>query len=252
MIEFFYAPTPNGWKVAIALEGLPYRVTPVFFNRGDQFKPEFLKISPNNRMPAIIDHDAGDGQAPLSVFESGAILIYLAEKSKRFLPEDRAGRFQTIQWLMWQMGGLGPMAGQHGHFFLYAPEKIPYAIDRYRAETMRLYKVLDAQLEKTGRYLAGDTYTIADMACFPWIMTHKAQTIPIEDFPNVKRWFTELRARPAVIRGTSLEKETFANRTDFASEEDRRAFFGISRKSSCARAHDAARPLSPNDGEVLA
>ena len=202
MIDLHYAPTPNGWKVSIMLEelGLPYRVIPVNIRAGEQFRPEFLAISPNNRIPAIVDHGPADRGEPFAVFETGAILIYLAEKTGRFLPPDMRGRSRVIQWVMWQMGGLGPMLGQHGHFVLYAAEKIPYAIERYRDEAARLYGVLDRQLGKTGSYVAGD-YSIADIACFPWTMTHKAQGFTLDDYPNVKRWYAEIRARPKVQAG---------------------------------------------------
>src|SRR6478752_7762188 len=168
MIDLHYAPTPNGWKISIMLEelGLPYTVIPVNIRAGEQFKAEFLAISPNNRIPAIVDHAPAGGGEPFSVFETGAILIYLAEKTGRLLPTDMRGRSRVVQWVMWQMGGLGPMLGQHGHFALYAPEKIPYAVERYRDEAARLYRVLDTQLGKTGAYVAGD-YSIADIDCFP-------------------------------------------------------------------------------------
>jgi len=224
MIDLHYAPTPNGWKISIVLEelGLPYTVIPVDIRAGDQFKPEFLAISPNNRIPAIVDHASSDGGEPFSVFETGAILIYLAEKTGRLLPSDMRGRSTVLQWVMWQMGGLGPMLGQHGHFLLYAPEKIPYAIDRYRREAARLYRVLDTQLGKAGRYIAGD-YSIADIACFPWTMTHKAQGFTLDDYPNVKRWYAEVRARPQVQAGLAIGKfvkEPF-------NDESRRIMFGI-------------------------
>ena len=197
MIDLHYAPTPNGWKISIMLEelGLPYTVIPVNIRAGEQFKPEFLAISPNNRIPAIVDHAPADGSGPFSVFETGAILIYLAEKTGRFLPLVMRDRSQAIQWVMWQMSGLGPMLGQHGHFALYAPEKIPYAIERYRDEAARLYRVLDTQLGKTGAYVAGHDYSIADIACFPWTMTHKAQGFTLDDYPNVKRWYADVRIR---------------------------------------------------------
>jgi len=224
MIDLHYAPTPNAWKISIVLEelGLPYTVIPVDIRAGDQFKPEFLAISPNNRIPAIVDHAPSDGGEPFSVFETGAILIYLAEKTGRLLPSDMRGRSTVLQWVMWQMGGLGPMLGQHGHFLLYAPEKIPYAIDRYRREAARLYRVLDTQLGKAGRYIAGD-YSIADIACFPWTMTHKAQGFTLDDYPNVKRWYAEVRARPQVQAGLAIGKfvkEPF-------NDESRRIMFGI-------------------------
>ena len=202
MIDLYTWTTPNGRKASIALEefGLPYTVHPVDISKDEQFKPEFLKISPNNRIPAIVDRDNG-----MSLMESGAILIYLADKTGRFLPKDMRGRSNVTQWLMWQMSGLGPMLGQHGHFALYAQEKIPYAIERYRDEAARLYRVLDTQLGKTGAYVAGD-YSIADIACFPWTMTHKAQGFTLDDYPNVKRWYAEIRARPKVQAGLAIGK----------------------------------------------
>jgi GST-like protein len=224
MIDLHYAPTPNGWKISIMLEelGLPYTVHPVNIRAGDQFKPEFLAISPNNRIPAIVDQAPADGGEPIAMFETGAILIYLAEKTGRFLPSDTRGRFKVLQWLMWQMGGLGPMLGQHGHFALYAPEKIPYAIARYRSEAARLYGVLDIQLGKTGAYVAGDDYTIADIACFPWTMTHKAQGFTLDDYPNIKRWYATVRARPEVQKGLAVGKFVKEPFTD----EERRHMFG--------------------------
>ena len=223
MIDLHYAPTPNGWKISIMLEELemPYKVIPVNIREGDQFKPEFLAISPNNRIPAIVDHAPADGGAAITMFETGAILIYLAEKSGRFLPADLRGRFNVMQWLMWQMGGLGPMLGQHGHFALYAQEIIPYAIQRYRDETARLYKVLDTQLGKTGAYVAGD-YSIADIACFPWTMTHKAQGFTLDDYPNIKRWYADVRARPKVQAGLAVGK---FDKTPF-DEQSRKNMFG--------------------------
>ena len=223
MIDLHYAPTPNGWKISIMLEelGVPYTVFPVNIRNGDQFKPEFLAVSPNNRIPAIVDHAPADGGPAVPMFETGAILIYLAEKSGRFLPTDMRARFNVIQWLMWQMGGLGPMLGQHGHFALYAPEKIPYAIQRYRDETSRLYAVLNRQLGKTGAYVAGE-YSIADIACFPWTMTHKAQGFTLDDFPHIKRWYADIRARPKVQAGLAVGK---FDRTPF-TEEQRKNMFG--------------------------
>jgi GST-like protein len=226
VIDVHYWPTPNGWKVSIMLEecGLPYRILPVNIGRGEQFQPEFLAISPNNRMPAIVDHDPPEGSGPVSVFETGAILHYLAEKSGRFLPRDLAGRYAVMEWVMWQVSGLGPMAGQNGHFLLYAKEKIPYAIDRYGQEVRRLYGVLDRQLEKTGAYVAGD-YSIADMACFPWVMTHKAQQLTLDDYPNVKQWFATVRARPQVQAGLAVGKE-LKKESGGMDEEARRHLFG--------------------------
>jgi GST-like protein len=204
MIELFYWPTPNGHKITIFLEesGLRYEIRPVNIGAGDQFKPDFLKIAPNNRMPAIIDHAPADGGAPISLFESGAILEYLAEKTGKFLPQTTREKYHVLQWLHWQMGGLGPMAGQNAHFAVYAAEKIPYAIDRYRKETNRLYGVLDRQLAKSresGGFIAGE-YSIADMASYPWIVPWKNQGQTLDDFPDLRRWFEAIRARPAVQR----------------------------------------------------
>ncbi|MEN2978340.1 glutathione binding-like protein [Tistrella bauzanensis] len=214
MIDLYYWPTPNGHKITMFLEeaGLDYTIHPVDISAGDQFKPDFLAFSPNNRMPAIIDHAPADGGEPLTVFESGAILLYLAEKTGRFLPgpTDPRGRKTVTEWLFWQMGGLGPMAGQNHHFGLYAPEKIPYAITRYVNETNRLYGVLDRRLN--GRaFIAGDDYTIADMAAYPWIVPWKRQQQQLDDFPNLRRWFDTIRARPATL--SAYEKgEPLANR----------------------------------------
>lgn len=207
MIDLYYWPTPNGWKISIALEemGLDYNVIPVNIGRGDQFKDDFLKISPNNRMPAIVDHDPIGGGEPVSVFETGAILIYLAEKCGKFLPTDLRGRTEVMEWLMWQMGGLGPMLGQNGHFKFYAPETLPYAQERYTNEALRLFGVLDRRLE--GRnYICGD-YSIADMACWPWIITYKKQEIDIAKFPNLKRWYDLLKTRPALRKGYEVGRE---------------------------------------------
>jgi GSH-dependent disulfide-bond oxidoreductase len=236
MIDLHYWPTPNGWKVSIMLEecGLPYTLKPVNIGRGEQFNPEFLAISPNNRMPAIVDHDPPGGGAPVAVFESGAILIYLAEKTGRFLPADLRARHASLQWLMWHMGGLGPMAGQNGHFLLYAPERLPYAIDRYAKEVNRLYGVLDAQLARTGHYVAGGEYTIADMAIFPWIRTHKAQQIALAEFAHVERWYDTLFERPAARRGLDLGKELRLPKMD---EEARQALFGQTAQSVRAGVH---------------
>ena len=189
MIDLYYWTTPNGHKITIFLEetGLKYLIVPVNISVGDQFKPEFLAISPNNRMPAIIDHDPAGGGKPISVFESGAILLYLAEKTGKFLPRDLRGRYEVIQWVFWQMGGLGPMAGQNSHFSAYAPEKIPYAIERYVKETNRLYGVLDKRLADRA-FMAGD-YSIADMATYPWIVPHERHGQKLENFPRLKRWF---------------------------------------------------------------
>jgi GSH-dependent disulfide-bond oxidoreductase len=203
MIELYVWPTPNAYKISIACEemGLPYKVVPVDIGKGEQFAPEFLKFSPNNKMPAIIDSDGPDGK-PISVFESGAILIYLAEKTGKFMPRDVRGRTRTIEWLMFQMASIGPMMGQNGHFRNYAPEKLQYAIDRYTNETKRIFGVMDRRLGEAP-YLAGE-YSIADMAAFPWIRAAPRQGIEMNDFPNVKRWHDAIDARPAVKKGLDL------------------------------------------------
>ena len=204
MIDVYSWATPNGHKVHIMLEetGLDYRVHPIDIGAGDQFAPEFLKISPNNKIPAIVDQDGPGGQ-PLALFESGAILVYLAEKTGRFLPADPVGRYTTLEWLMFQMGGIGPMLGQAHHFRLYAPEKIDYAINRYTNEAQRLYNVMDKRLGETA-YLAGDDYTIADIAAFPWTRSWQNQGIALDALPNVKRWHEAIAARPAVQRGVEM------------------------------------------------
>lgn len=205
MIDLYYWTTPNGHKVSLFLEeaGLPYKVHPINIGQGDQFKPDFLKIAPNNRIPAIVDQNPTDGGAPISLFESGAILLYLAEKTGQFIPKDLRGRQEALQWLFWQMGGLGPMAGQNHHFSQFAPEKIPYAIKRYVEETARLYGVLDRRL--AGRvFVAGEDYSIADMAIYPWIVSHKWQSQRLEDFPHVQRWFNSIKERPATVRAYEL------------------------------------------------
>jgi GSH-dependent disulfide-bond oxidoreductase len=227
MIDLHYWPTPNGWKVAIALEemGLAYTTVPVNIGVGDQFTADFLAISPNNRIPAIVDFEPLGGGDPVSVFETGAILIYLAEKTGKFMPADLRGRVRVIEWLMWQMGGVGPMFGQDGHFKLYAPEKISYAIDRYDRECKRLLGVLETRLARTGDCAAGE-YSIADMAIFPWIATVKARDIDLGEFPAVKAWFTRLRARPAVEKGMNLLKE-LRNRSLEDQEKARAVLFGI-------------------------
>lgn len=210
MIELHYWPTPNGHKVTMLLEevGEPYAIKSVNIGKGEQFEPDFLKIAPNNRMPAIVDTQPVDGGAPISIFESGAILEYIADKTGQFLPKDTRQRFEALQWLYWQMGGLGPMLGQNHHFSQYAPEKLPYAIDRYQKETARLYGVLNTQLS-AHEFLAGD-YSIADMACYPWIVPHTRQGVILAEFPHLKRWFTAIRHRPATQRAYAVEK-TFEN-----------------------------------------
>jgi len=204
MIDLYSWATPNGHKIHIMLEetGLPYRVHPVNIGAGDQFKPEFLKISPNNKMPAMIDSD-GPGGKPMSMFESGAMLLYLASKSGKFLPEDLRDRWSTLQWLMFQMGGVGPMLGQAHHFLGYAPEKIPYAMQRYSKEANRLYGVMDRRLGES-KFIACDEYTIADMAIMPWLRFPDRQGVDIADYPHVKKWFDGIAARPAVQRGLAV------------------------------------------------
>ncbi|MGH6811991.1 MAG: glutathione S-transferase N-terminal domain-containing protein [Methylocella sp.] len=200
MIDLYYWTTPNGHKITLFLEeaGLPYTIHPVNLGRGDQFKPEFLAISPNNRIPAIVDQYPGDGGAPVSVFESGAILVYLAEKTGKFLPQDLRGRIAALEWLFWQVGGLGPMAGQNHHFKQYARENLSYAIERYVNETNRLYAVLNKRL--AGRPFVAGEYSIADMAIYPWIVPYEAQGQGLEEFRQLKRWFETIAARPAVQR----------------------------------------------------
>jgi GST-like protein len=205
MIDLYYWTTPNGHKITMFLEeaGLAYAVKPVNISNGEQFKPEFLAIAPNNRIPAIVDHAPTGGGASISVFESGAILLYLADKTARFIPSDLRGRVEVVQWLMWQMGGLGPMAGQNHHFSQYAPEKIPYAIDRYVKETNRLYGVLNKRLADRP-FVAGAEYSIADMAIYPWIVPWTRQGQNLDDFPNVRRWFDAIRARPATVKAYAI------------------------------------------------
>ncbi len=224
MIDLHYWTTPNGHKITIFLEEaeLAYRIVPVNISAGDQFKPDFLRISPNNRIPAIVDHDPSDAGPPISLFESGAILLYLAEKVGRFLPADLRGRTETLQWLFWQMGGLGPMAGQNHHFSAYAPEKIPYAVERYVKETNRLYGVLDKRL--SDRACVAGEYSIADMAVYPWIAPYQRQGQKLEDFPNLKRWFETMRERPAVLRAYARATEINAQQT--VTEESKKILFG--------------------------
>lgn len=230
MIDLYFAPTPNGWKISVMLEecGLPYDVKWVNIGRGDQFEPGFLKISPNNRIPAIVDNEPKGGGDPLSIFETGAILIYLAEKSGKMLPGDGQGRKAAMEWLFWQVGGLGPMMGQHGHFKLYRSEKIDYAIDRYRTEVERLFKVMDTRLSQNA-YLAGGEYSIADMACFPWIQTYKRQEIDLPGFTHLFRWYEDLKQRPALRAGMALgrdkivrdpQKDAEANKILFGNDSD--------------------------------
>jgi GST-like protein len=224
MIDLYYWTTPNGHKITMFLEetGLAYRLVPVNIGAGAQFEPGFLAIAPNNRIPAIVDHSPSDGGAPLPVFESGAILLYLAEKCGQLLPADLRGRVEVTQWLFWQMAGLGPMAGQNHHFARYAPEKIPYAIERYVKETNRLYGVLNRRLADRA-FIAGG-YSIADIACYPWIVPYEAQGQRLEDFPHLKRWFDAIRERPATVR--AYAKAASVNTDNSMSEEAKRILFG--------------------------
>ncbi|CAN5841452.1 glutathione binding-like protein [soil metagenome] len=223
MIQVYSWATPNGHKVHIMLEecGLQYRATPVDIGAGAQFDPDFLKISPNNKIPAIVDPDGPDG-APISLFESGAILMYLAAKTGRFMPESTRGKYEMLEWLMFQMGGVGPMLGQAHHFRLYAPEKLPYAIDRYTQEARRLYGVMNKRLAKS-KYMAGSDYTIADIAIFPWLRSWKNQGIEWSEFPHLKGWFDEIAARPAVMRGVEVLADL---RKPLVDEKAREALFG--------------------------
>jgi GSH-dependent disulfide-bond oxidoreductase len=223
LIELHSWPTPNGWKISIALEEMELAYQPHWINigRGEQFGAEFLAISPNNRIPAIVDRGVAP---PISVFETGAILVYLAEKTGRFLPTAPRRRVEVLQWLFWQVGGLGPMLGQHGHFKLYAPEKIPYATSRYERETKRLYGVMDRRLADRA-HLAGD-YSIADMAAWPWVVTYKAQGIDLAEFPHVRRWYDALKQRPALQRGFALGRELRQIVASGPDEESRTHLFG--------------------------
>jgi GST-like protein len=226
MIDVHYWTTPNGHKVTIFLEetGLPYRIIPVNIGKGEQFRKEFLAISPNNRIPAIIDHAPIDGGAPITLFESGAILLYLADKTGRLIPQDLRGRNDALQWLFWQMSNLGPMSGQNNHFSHYAVDRIPYATNRYRNEVNRLYGVLDRRL--AGReFLAGE-YSIADIASYPWVVPYERQGQNLDDFLHVKRWFEAIRARPAVQRAYAKAKEVNPNPSGIRTAEERAILFG--------------------------
>jgi GST-like protein len=224
VIDVYFWPTGNGKKITIMLEecGLEYRVIPVNINKGDQFAPAYEALNPNNKMPTIVDHDARGG--PVTVFESGAILQYLGEKTGKLLPTDTAGKYSVLQWVYWQVGGLGPMAGQAHHFLRYAPQKVDYAMHRFRTEVARLYTVMDRQLG-AHPYLAGD-YSIADIAAWPWVVRHDWQEQDLNDFPNVKRWFEAVGARPAVIKGADVGKD-LANFSQPMSEEDRKRLFNL-------------------------
>ena len=228
MIDLYYWTTPNGHKITMFLEeaGLPYHIVPVHIGRGEQFKPDFLRISPNNKMPAIVDHAPADGGEPLAVFESGAILLYLADKNHRFIPADLRGRNVALQWLFWQMGGLGPMAGQNHHFVQYAPEKIPYAMDRYVKETARLYAVLDKHLSDGREFIAGAEYSIADMACYPWVVLYEWQSQKIEHTPHVAAWFERIKHRAATERAYARAAEV--STAPVVDEESRKVLFGQS------------------------
>lgn len=226
MIDLYYWPTPNGHKITLFLEEakMAYRLKPVNIGKGEQFQADFLKISPNNRMPAIVDHHPVDDDKPISVFESGAILLYLAGKSGKFIPRDLRGQVDCLQWLMWQMGGLGPMLGQNHHFNHYAPEKIPYAIERYVKETARLYGVLNKRL-KGRKFICGDEYTIADMACYPWILPDR-QGQNMADFPELARWHAAIKARPATTKAYARSKEVNPNPPSQLTDEQRKVLFG--------------------------
>ena len=225
MIDLYYWTTPNGHKITMMLEetGLQYTIIPVNISKGDQFDPDFLKIAPNNRIPAMVDHSPVDGGQSISIFESGAILEYLADKANMFIPGDLRGRFMTLQWLYWQMGGLGPMAGQNHHFVQYAPEKIPYAVDRYIKETSRLYGVLNKHLSDGRDYIAG-SYTIADIACYPWIYPHLRQQQDLNTFPALSAWFERVSERPATKRAYALAASI--NSVPTVSDESRNLLFG--------------------------
>ncbi|HET8897935.1 MAG TPA: glutathione S-transferase N-terminal domain-containing protein [Rhodanobacteraceae bacterium] len=227
MIDLYYWPTPNGHKITLFLEetGLPYTIKPIDIGKGAQFQPDFLAISPNNKMPAIVDHDPADGGAPISVFESGAILEYLAEKTGRFGGNDTRQRIVVREWLYWQMGGLGPMTGQHGHFSVYAPEPIPYAMERYSREALRLLGVLDQRL-KGRAFIAGDDYTIADMACFPWINPYGKAPLDLAPFAELRRWQAVVAARPATQRALARGDAVSPPRTMPMSDEEKRILFG--------------------------
>ncbi|ATE73898.1 glutathione binding-like protein [Lysobacter capsici] len=226
MIDLYFAATPNGLKLRLYLEetGLAHRVVPVKLSAGEQFQPQFLAISPNNKIPAIVDHAPADGGEPLAVFESGAILLYLARKTGLLWPREERAQLQATQWLFWQMAGLGPMAGQAGHFRAHAPEAVPYAIERYTREVKRLFGVLDRQLQ--GRdFIVGETYSIADIACYPWIVPHAGLGQTLADTPNLQAWFERIRARPATQRAYQGVDDPYAKTANF-SDEERKVLFG--------------------------
>jgi GSH-dependent disulfide-bond oxidoreductase len=223
VIDLYTWPAPNGHKVQILVEelGIPYRVMPIDITQGDQHQPAYRLVNPNGKIPAIVDHAPSDGGAPLTIFESGAVMLYLAEKEGRFLPTELRSRSETLQWLFWQVGGLGPMMGQAQHFFRYASQSVPYGIERYQQETRRLLRVLEDRLG--GRDFVGADYSIADMACFPWIRIHKMTGVSLEDFPRVQAWYGRVRARPAVDRGVSLLRERWVDVTK--SDDAKRNLF---------------------------
>lgn len=227
MLDLYYWPTPNGHKITLFLEeaGLAYNIKPVDIGRGDQFEPDYLAISPNNKMPAIVDHDPVGGGAPISVFESGAILLYLADRIARFIPQDLRGRVACLEWLFWQMGGLGPMTGQYGHFHVYAPEKIPYAMERYRIEAERLLGVLDRRL--AGRkFITGEDYTIADMACYPWINAYSKAPLDLQPFAAIRRWHAAISSRPATARAYAHDADLNPRKGADMSDAERKILFG--------------------------
>ncbi len=226
MIDLYYWPTPNGHKITLLLHeaSVAYQIKAIDISRGDQFEPDFLKIAPNNRIPAIVDHAPADGGAPLSVFESGAILLYLADKLQRFIPQSPRLRVQCLEWLFWQMGGLGPMAGQNHHFVQYAPERIPYAMDRYINETARLYGVLNKRLSDERQFVVGDEYTIADMAIYPWIVQHERQQQSLTDFPALQKWFERIKSRTATQAAYEAGKAISTQPT--VNEQSRKILFG--------------------------
>jgi GSH-dependent disulfide-bond oxidoreductase len=226
MIDLYFWPTPNGLKLKLFLEeaALPYRAIPVDIGMGEQHRPEYLKVSPNNKIPALVDHNPSDGGAPLSLFESGAMLLYLAQKSGKFIPTDVRGRAEVLQWLFWQVGGLSPMAGQNGHFRVYAPTEIAYAIERYTKEVNRLYGVMNQRLADR-EFLAG-RYSIADIACYPWIVPYKPQGQNLDDFPHLKRWFDAIAARPATVRTYEGVAPAYVRDRSAITDEERKHLFG--------------------------
>ena len=239
MLDLYYWTTPNGHKVTIFLEetGTPYKLIPININKGEQFKPEFLAVSPNNRIPALVDNAPAGGGKPISIMESGAILVYLAEKVGKFLPREPAPRADALQWLFWQMGGLGPMSGQNNHFSNYAVDKLPYAMDRYRNEVNRLYGVMNTRLADRP-FLAGE-YSIADMASYPWVVPHERQHQKIGEFPHLKRWLDTIAARPAVVKAYELVKQVNLGHGGIRTAEERAIMFGQTAASVAAAAAKA-------------